>query len=388
MLELPPAGTLVGLVKRELKGVATLAVKSPDDADAAAAFVAEHAGVNGMTDLGPDPRGTGAVTITPVPGAPGARISGLGHFRPDRVVTNDELAQIMDTNDEWIRTRVGIAERRFGWRRRHRRLDGRARRRQGHGRGRTAAAGHRHGDRRDLQPAQPGPALPPPRSRGALGIHAPGSFDLNAACAGFCYGLAAADHAIRSGAAPQRAGRRARRSSPTGPTRRTAPPRSSSPTVPARRSSAPVRRPEIGPVVWGSDETNIEAIRIDGQDGYFFQEGQTVFRWATTADRARSRSRRPRRPASSSADIDVARHPPGEPADHRRDREEADRGRGAARVEGRPRHRHLRQHLLGVGSDGAVTACGRPGRSTSGDLVLSVGFGAGLTYAGQVFICP
>jgi [acyl-carrier-protein] S-malonyltransferase len=46
VLELPPAGTLVGLVKRELKGVATLAVKSPDDADAAAAFVAEHAGVN------------------------------------------------------------------------------------------------------------------------------------------------------------------------------------------------------------------------------------------------------------------------------------------------------------------------------------------------------
>ncbi len=46
VLELPPAGTLVGLVKRELKGVATLAVRSPADADAAAAFVAEHAGVN------------------------------------------------------------------------------------------------------------------------------------------------------------------------------------------------------------------------------------------------------------------------------------------------------------------------------------------------------
>ena len=45
VLELPPAGTLIGLVRRELKGVATIAVKTPDDLEAAADFVAEHAGV-------------------------------------------------------------------------------------------------------------------------------------------------------------------------------------------------------------------------------------------------------------------------------------------------------------------------------------------------------
>jgi [acyl-carrier-protein] S-malonyltransferase len=44
VLELPPAGALVGLVKRELKGVATLAVKGPEDLDKAAGFIAEHAG--------------------------------------------------------------------------------------------------------------------------------------------------------------------------------------------------------------------------------------------------------------------------------------------------------------------------------------------------------
>lgn len=44
VLELPPAGTLVGLAKRELDGVATLALKTPDDLDAAAAFITEHAG--------------------------------------------------------------------------------------------------------------------------------------------------------------------------------------------------------------------------------------------------------------------------------------------------------------------------------------------------------
>ena len=42
VLELPPAGTLVGLVKRELKGVATFALRSPDDLDRAAAFITEH----------------------------------------------------------------------------------------------------------------------------------------------------------------------------------------------------------------------------------------------------------------------------------------------------------------------------------------------------------
>ena len=45
VLELPPAGTLVGLVKRDLKGVATMALKTPADLDKAADFVADHAGV-------------------------------------------------------------------------------------------------------------------------------------------------------------------------------------------------------------------------------------------------------------------------------------------------------------------------------------------------------
>ena len=45
VMELPPAGTLVGLVKRDLKGVATLALKSSDDLDKAAAFLDEHSEV-------------------------------------------------------------------------------------------------------------------------------------------------------------------------------------------------------------------------------------------------------------------------------------------------------------------------------------------------------
>jgi 3-oxoacyl-[acyl-carrier-protein] synthase-3 len=41
------------------------------------------------------------------------RILGTGFAVPDRVVTNHDLAQVMDTTDEWIRTRTGIAERRW-----------------------------------------------------------------------------------------------------------------------------------------------------------------------------------------------------------------------------------------------------------------------------------
>ena len=41
-----------------------------------------------------------------------SKISGLGFYVPDNVVTNDDLSKIMDTNDEWILERTGIQERR------------------------------------------------------------------------------------------------------------------------------------------------------------------------------------------------------------------------------------------------------------------------------------
>ncbi|MGN6393062.1 MAG: beta-ketoacyl-ACP synthase III [Gemmatimonadales bacterium] len=44
---------------------------------------------------------------------PGARFLGTGLAVPERVVTNDDLSRLMDTSDEWIRTRTGIQERRW-----------------------------------------------------------------------------------------------------------------------------------------------------------------------------------------------------------------------------------------------------------------------------------
>ena len=54
------------------------------------------------------------------------RILGTGSYVPERIVTNDDLAQIVETSDEWISTRTGIHERRISqgggdqaaWRRR------------------------------------------------------------------------------------------------------------------------------------------------------------------------------------------------------------------------------------------------------------------------------
>ena len=51
--------------------------------------------------------------ITPPSGARYARIHGVGGYRPERVVTNDELVERIDSSDEWIRERSGIVSRRF-----------------------------------------------------------------------------------------------------------------------------------------------------------------------------------------------------------------------------------------------------------------------------------
>src|SRR3712207_576370 len=139
-------------------------------------------------------------TIQLPAGAPGARILGLGEYRPRRRVTNDDLAGMMDTNDEWIQSRVGIAERR--WAAEDETLvemsvaaGGKA----------LAASGL---DATDvdlvlLATTSPPKAIPglAPRVAHQLGVLRPGAFDLNAGCAGWCYALSAAADAIRTGSA-------------------------------------------------------------------------------------------------------------------------------------------------------------------------------------------
>ena len=43
-----------------------------------------------------------------------SKIAGIGHYVPEKVVTNDDLTEVMETSDEWIQERTGIKERRYG----------------------------------------------------------------------------------------------------------------------------------------------------------------------------------------------------------------------------------------------------------------------------------
>ena len=221
--------------------------------------------------------------ISPRPVA-GARIMSFGGYQPANVVTNDDLAARMDTSDEWIRSRVGIVSRRFA------------------GPDETVAdmavvAGGKALAGSGLSPADIDLVIvatcstetPIPNAAAEvayrLGIVAPGAYDLNAACAGFCYALSNASDAVRAGTA--------RHVLVIGSEKMTAwidPDDRSTVIIFADGAGAVVvgpvadgEPPGIGPVAWGSAGDMASKITIADRDSFIFQEGQAVFRWATTA---------------------------------------------------------------------------------------------------------
>ena len=128
-----------------------------------------------------------------------SKISGLGYFVPDNVVTNDDLSKLMDTNDEWIQERTGIKERRYVIK----------------GEDTTSTMGvkaakiaiERAGIEKDdidfivfatLSPDYyfPGPGVQVQR---ALDIKTVGAIDIRNQCSGFVYGISLADQYIKSG---------------------------------------------------------------------------------------------------------------------------------------------------------------------------------------------
>jgi 3-oxoacyl-[acyl-carrier-protein] synthase III len=128
-----------------------------------------------------------------------SRIVGTGAYAPERVVTNFDLAKIVDTSDEWITERTGIKERRFV-------ADGQA------ASDLACQASLRALDAAQLKPTDldmivvgtissdmrlPACAAFLQQKLGAGPIP---SFDLAAACAGFVYSLSVADQFIRTGA--------------------------------------------------------------------------------------------------------------------------------------------------------------------------------------------
>jgi len=127
-----------------------------------------------------------------------ARIAGMGHFLPPRVVTNDDLSELMDTSDEWIRERSGIRERRFV-------DEGTSCTDLAEAASRRAMenAGWKPEDVEFILFATLSPDLFFPgngvRLQHQLGLGPIGALDLRTQCTGFVYALSVADAFIRSG---------------------------------------------------------------------------------------------------------------------------------------------------------------------------------------------
>lgn len=315
----------------------------------------------------------------------GARLLGLGEHRPARLLTNDDLAARLDTSDEWIRRRTGIASRRVAGP--DESIVGMG---ADAGAKALAAAGVAAADL-DLvilascTAQKPIPGLAPQVAE-QLGAGRAGAFDVNGGCAGFCYSLAMAADSVRAGSAERvlvvaserltdwvdgddrsmvvlfgdGAGAAVVGAEPT--------------------SHAGAESLGIGPVAWGHDGAAAPVIEI--RDEFLQMQGSAVYRWATT--RLVPVARR----ACELAGID--------PTDL------------AAVVPHQANLRILESMASALGATNAVlardvvdtgntSAASVPlalarlvasGQVRTGDLALLFGFGAGLTYAGQVVRIP
>ncbi|MCQ4046465.1 beta-ketoacyl-ACP synthase III [Streptantibioticus rubrisoli] len=211
---------------------------------------------------------------------PGTRIAALGHYQPSRVLTNHDLADMVETSDEWIRQRTGIVSRRIA--------DGES------VTDLAAAAGGKALAAAGLRPDEIGlvtvatctaidrcPSIAA-QVAGRLGVPGAVAFDLNNGCAGFGTALATADHSVRAGAARHALVIGAEKMSDV--TDWTD--RGTCVLLGDGAGAAVISRAGedgIGPVVWGSDPSRADAVRLVGEwQPRFRQEGQTVFRWATT----------------------------------------------------------------------------------------------------------
>ena len=118
-----------------------------------------------------------------------------------------------------------------------------------------------------------------------LGIPAPGAYDLNAACAGFCYAIGAASDSVRAGSARNVLviGAEKMTSWIDWTDRSTCIIFADGAGAAVVGPTADGEPPGIGPVVWGSAGDQASKITITGRNGALTQDGQAVFRWATTA---------------------------------------------------------------------------------------------------------
>ncbi|MFF2043830.1 beta-ketoacyl-ACP synthase III [Kitasatospora sp. NPDC058170] len=312
----------------------------------------------------------------------GSRIVALGHYQPPKVLTNGDLAVLVDTDDEWIRSRVGIRTRHIAEGETLVDLATEAAQKALANSGRSAAE-------IDLVVVATCTAVErSPNTAAAvaarLGVRAPAAYDINTVCSGFSYALATADHAIRAGAASRALVIGAERMSDTLDwTDRTTcvifGDGAGAAVVEAQPEGA---EPGIGPVVWGSEPEKGDAVVITGWDPVISQQGQSVFRWATTQIAPLARQ------ACEKAGIDPSELKGFVP--HQANLRIID---AIASKLGAPDAVVARDVVV----SGNTSAASIPlafsklverGELSPGDPVLLFGFGGGLAYAGQVVRCP
>ncbi len=333
---------------------------------------------------------TGPLRVSPA--IPYARIMSVGAYRPERVVTNAEVCERIDSTAEWIRERSGILERRYAS------ADEtvcdmaifaaeRA----------IASAGITAEDVSAVIVATVTHPYPTPSAAAEvayrLGTNRAAAFDISAACAGFCYGVALGQDLIRGGSA--------RYVVVIGVEKLTdwidLTDRSTA-FIFADGAGAvvigPSDEPAIGPVVWGSDGSQLDAITmtqslIDYRDngGERFptlsMQGQQVFRWAVAEIAKVSQA------AIDAAGITIDDLDAFLP--HQANMRITD---AMIRTLGVPDHVVVSRDIATTGNTSAASiplAMERmlaAGEIPHGGTALMIGFGAGLAYAGQVVTLP
>ncbi|MER6102870.1 beta-ketoacyl-ACP synthase III [Streptomyces sp. NPDC001832] len=314
----------------------------------------------------------------------GSRVVALGHYQPAKVLTNDDLAAMVDTSDEWITSRVGIKTRHIGG------PDEPVDELAAHAGAKALAAAGLQPAEVDLVLVATSTAIDRSPSMSArvaarLGMGAPAVMDINVVCSGFTHALATADHAIRAGAAERvlviGADKMADIADWTD--------RSSCVLLGDGAGAAVVvadlgggDRPGIGPVLWGSVPEMGNAVRIEGTPPRFAQEGQSVYRWATTQLPPIARKVCEKAGVAPEELAAVVLHQA-----NLRIIEPVARKIGAVNAV-------IARDVVDSGNTSAasipmaLSKLVERGEVHSGEPVLLFGFGGNLSYAGQVIRCP
>jgi 3-oxoacyl-[acyl-carrier-protein] synthase III len=317
-----------------------------------------------------------------------ARILGLGSRQPEQVVTNTDIAaRGVETTDQWIRDRVGIVERRFA-----RTDESVVDMAVDAGAKALADAGLAPSDIDAVLIATCTMPSYIPNAAGQtadrIGVRAAAAFDINAACAGFCYGLGMASDMIRAGSARHVLVIGAEKLSDwVDPMDR------STCIIFADGAGAAVvgpasqhEGPGIGPITAGSAGDLVNTIVVADRNSFIRQEGQEVYRWAITKI-APVALRALELAGLAPVDVDVL-------VPHQANLRIIEAIAKRLRAAGAREDMVVADDIIHSGNTSsasiplALDHMRAEGRVRSGDLALLVGFGAGLSYAGQAVLLP